>query len=206
MHVNGQALSAADATLRFMMSTADSVIQRHSSGACEPSSADGASGEETEREASGLIIAEARIENQGATKEISAVKLQALARGVLKRAELWRVVVTVKVQARWRGVSVRARLAKEAKIRAETAAREESSAATLQALVRGVLKGEELRRADAAAVVQEKRSSAVERAAVGVQAWYRRMAARAEGRRVGYGNKKVHLSWSGRDDFAFGWV
>eukprot|EP00903_Cladosiphon_okamuranus_P006827 g6652.t1 len=153
-----RALSVAGSTLRFMVSAAVSVIHRHSSGAREPCSADGASDEETGSKAS-VLIAVTRAENQEVMKEkISAVKLQALARGVLKRTKRSRAVATaVEVQALWRGASVRARLSKEAKTRAETAAMEESSAVTLQALARGVLKRSGLSRAVAAAAVAQAR-------------------------------------------------
>ena len=191
---HGQALSAAAATLRFITSTADGILQNHSPGASETLSAAIASGGEIENEAS-LTITEVR----AATEERSAATVQAFARRVLKRVKLQRAAA-VAVQARWRGASVRARLATVVETRTGAqAAEEESSAVPLQALARGMLVRAGLRsEVVTAAVVQgamrgmqarlhEERSRAAVCSAV--------MTASSEGRHAGYGDNTEILKF-----------
>lgn len=137
-------------------------------------------------------------------RKASVVRVQAFARSAVAAARYResRAAATV-MQARWRGAVARVLLAAEAKMRAAVAAeiqaaREETSARTLQAFARGVLKRAELERAKAAAVavqgawrrkqarMREERSREIARAAVAVQAWWRMAVARAKCRRARY--------------------
>lgn len=131
-----------------------------------------------------------------AHRKTSAVRVCEFVRGAVVAARYRKTrAAAVVLQARWRDTVVRARLATEAEIRAEIqTAREESSARTLQAFGRKMLKRAERQRAAGAAQeagrkrkarLQEERSHVTARAAVATQSWWWMVTARTEGRRTG---------------------